>query len=425
MRRFFFLMVLLSAASMMARAGFVATGGRTGQPYVRVPEASTGLSQVFLFNGIEGGELRFECADPSSCKWSQYVSHAAQSIPLSATVSGTASVLETIEAGRGYIVESGGMQYACFVLDYESLPLSYTALDPQTDAEDICESLQLSVKGTMDDFVYYTPDGKKCTLERVHTLTYDDVEWNATDGVYEEKTRTMEAEGYVSAFVIDAPLCDTEFRLKGDQFAQWFGLPAQEISAAFKALRVETHARAVTDDEKDEVSGLTLQGQAPMTVTFSAEASPAVSFLTWRLYVDPDDADYYLYRTEEEVEYTFEASGTFKVKLQVSNEVCSDSAEFTVTITESSLDCPNFFSPRSTPGENDEFRVAYQSLVKFHGRIMNRWGVTLFEWDDPDKGWDGTFNGKPVNPGVYFYIITATGSDGMEYLKRGDINLLE
>jgi hypothetical protein len=48
----------------------------------------------------------------------------------------------------------------------------------------------------------------------------------------------------------------------------------------------------------------------------------------------------------------------------------------------------------------------------------------VYEFTDPDGGWDGTYNGRLVDPGVYYYVITATGSDGKKYKKRGDINIL-
>jgi hypothetical protein len=46
------------------------------------------------------------------------------------------------------------------------------------------------------------------------------------------------------------------------------------------------------------------------------------------------------------------------------------------------------------------------------------------EFTDPSSGWDGTYHGKLVDTGVYFYVVTATGSDGVKYKKRGDISIL-
>jgi gliding motility-associated-like protein len=85
---------------------------------------------------------------------------------------------------------------------------------------------------------------------------------------------------------------------------------------------------------------------------------------------------------------------------------------------------PNAFSPNGD-NHNDEYKAKeYQSIVEFHAYIFNRWGQKLFEWSDPAKGWDGTYNGSPVKDGVYFVVIKARGADGIVYNIRKDVNLL-
>jgi hypothetical protein len=44
---------------------------------------------------------------------------------------------------------------------------------------------------------------------------------------------------------------------------------------------------------------------------------------------------------------------------------------------------------------------------------------------DPSQGWDGTYNGKLVPAGVYYYVIKASGTDGQTYKLSGDINILK
>ena len=63
-------------------------------------------------------------------------------------------------------------------------------------------------------------------------------------------------------------------------------------------------------------------------------------------------------------------------------------------------------------------------LTRFKCWIFNRWGVEMYHWTDPSKGWDGKKGGKYVAPGVYFYVIEATGSDGKPIKRKGSINIL-
>jgi len=85
---------------------------------------------------------------------------------------------------------------------------------------------------------------------------------------------------------------------------------------------------------------------------------------------------------------------------------------------------PNAFSPNGD-GLNDVFRIEnfkYQKLLEF--RVFDRWGNQVFETTSPSKGWDGTQNGKALNPDVYHYIIRlGYGDDYIETFK-GDVTLL-
>lgn len=90
----------------------------------------------------------------------------------------------------------------------------------------------------------------------------------------------------------------------------------------------------------------------------------------------------------------------------------------------SELTCPNVFSPGVSIGVNDVWKVSYRSIVDFHCWIFNRWGNKIIEFTDPAEGWDGTYHGKLVSPGVYYYVIQARGSDGKNYKLSGDINII-
>jgi hypothetical protein len=100
-----------------------------------------------------------------------------------------------------------------------------------------------------------------------------------------------------------------------------------------------------------------------------------------------------------------------------------DDREFKISITETEMIVPNAFSPGTTPGINDIFKISYKSVVKFKGWIFNRWNSEIFHWTDPSQGWDGKYRGKYVPPGAYYYLIEYTGTDGKRRTKKGDINV--
>ena len=46
-------------------------------------------------------------------------------------------------------------------------------------------------------------------------------------------------------------------------------------------------------------------------------------------------------------------------------------------------------------------------------------------WDDINKAWDGRgYNGREAEEGVYFYRMTATGTDGSHFEENGSVTLI-
>ena len=129
-------------------------------------------------------------------------------------------------------------------------------------------------------------------------------------------------------------------------------------------------------------------------------------------------------RADQDQRYTFNESGTYVVKLTASNEFCSSTDSVTVKITTSDIQVPPVFTPDNGDELNDEFRVAYKSILSFKCWIFNRWGRQLYYWTDPQKGWDGTINGKKAKEGAYLYVIEAVGADGEKHSRKGVVHLL-
>lgn len=85
---------------------------------------------------------------------------------------------------------------------------------------------------------------------------------------------------------------------------------------------------------------------------------------------------------------------------------------------------PNTFTPNGD-GNNDIFIPQGFGVDKIElMRIYNRWGELIFETQNISNGWDGTFNGKPAQPGVYVYYIEAFCLNGEKSFKKGNVTLL-
>ena len=75
--------------------------------------------------------------------------------------------------------------------------------------------------------------------------------------------------------------------------------------------------------------------------------------------------------------------------------VCIDSCNF--------YEIPNVFTPNGDD-INDRLVAKTSGLVeKVDMKIFNRNGLLIFRTDEPKINWDGTYKGRIVSPGVYFY----------------------
>lgn len=115
--------------------------------------------------------------------------------------------------------------------------------------------------------------------------------------------------------------------------------------------------------------------------------------------------------------------------LQLSDEFCvaEDSLKVTV-IDPADLDCnetflPNAFTPNGD-GRNETFRISNPfaiDLITFE--IFDRWGSRVFMTDTPLEGWDGSFKGQELNPGVLLYRVRFR-CNGEERVSVGNFSLI-
>lgn len=93
---------------------------------------------------------------------------------------------------------------------------------------------------------------------------------------------------------------------------------------------------------------------------------------------------------------------------------------------------PNIFSPNGD-GRNEEFRVfACRGVESINFvRLFDRWGGLVYEATnvapnclDGSKHWDGQKDGRPLNPGVYVYMVEVTFLDEVTLIYRGDVTVI-
>jgi len=93
------------------------------------------------------------------------------------------------------------------------------------------------------------------------------------------------------------------------------------------------------------------------------------------------------------------------------------------TCVEPEIFIPNAFSPNDD-GSNDILYVRGNTIRELMLRVYNRWGEKVFETNSPSSGWNGTYKGARVQPGVYDYYLEATCVNNEKFFKKGNITVL-
>ncbi|MBT8221343.1 MAG: gliding motility-associated C-terminal domain-containing protein [Bacteroidia bacterium] len=99
-----------------------------------------------------------------------------------------------------------------------------------------------------------------------------------------------------------------------------------------------------------------------------------------------------------------------------------DLAKVLINVETSDCKVPNIITPNAD-GMNDTFIVPCSfNHPQNELFIMNRWGDRVFSAKGYNNGWNGTFNGKELPPGTYFYLYRP--NDGKDAEFSGFITLV-
>jgi len=424
------IMLMAAALALLSASAQVTFTGVGKYPVIEVtPDMSTGLNKIFVIYDTDGVGMNFHSPMSERAEWCSFDSRGGAFADTIHEIQwdGYSTTLAQVKPNTGYIITVGTDRFYYWVVNYADYMMSLN--DMFCESVQPCSLLKLRVDGTAPKIPYATINGHTMVLDRKLELSYTTLHWD--DSTHWEEQPVLETYASLEDGIeVEQPLCNTVFMLQGDQFLKQWGIEEVVESRYYETQAVSCGTTAVQEDrgnnnEKGIDNGY--GGSAPVHIVFTGYPTDAVVYRVWEIASDPDFEQVSLQFNQDELDYNFNDAGTYYVRYMVANAAgtCEYYGEtYQVVVSESELVCPNIFSPGSTEGVNDIWKVSYKSLVEFHCWIFNRWGNLVCEFTDPGSGWDGTYHGKLVDTGVYYYVVTATGSDGVKYKKRGDITIL-
>jgi gliding motility-associated-like protein len=89
---------------------------------------------------------------------------------------------------------------------------------------------------------------------------------------------------------------------------------------------------------------------------------------------------------------------------------------------------PTAFTPNND-GNNDVFSISFgspKSVVFIEMSVYNRIGEKVFQSQEHNFAWDGTYKGAPQQPGVYTWVLKLTFLDGhREEIRKGTLTIIK
>lgn len=265
------------------------------------------------------------------------------------------------------------------------------------------------------------------TIDEAVPITYEIV----TEPAYCRASGAYPANGTVSATNVNGGA--------GGYVYTWTDGTNSVNTPTWGAIPGGTYTLTIRDAENCEVTEVvqldSLNPEADFTVTPMSEVSP-VDFDVENTSGNVTENASYSWHFEEiqtstsNYDYAPDTSivlpGEYEICLTVTNVYqCTDElCQVVEVLPELQVNPPNIFTPNAD-GVNDVFHLGVSGASTFNCQVFTRWGTPVFEWSNPDSGWDGTNkNGTQMPEGVYFYKYSIEGVDGSSVEGNGNVQLL-
>lgn len=126
--------------------------------------------------------------------------------------------------------------------------------------------------------------------------------------------------------------------------------------------------------------------------------------------------------------YYYTTNGQKYPQQIVTNEFgCTDTSFVGLYIEPFTVYIPNTFTPDGDEFNNIFNAVIYLEVSSWSFKVFDRWGELLFESNDPEFGWDGTYGGKLVQDDTYTYILKYISCEDYvtPHVITGHVNVLK
>lgn len=381
--------------------------------------------KIFVFCGANSGELVAKPANGSSgwsFSWTKWdATSGTFTIPVSSTDSSTESVISTVVDGLYRVEMSDGTS----VITDKAWVLNRTlSTEKPLLVLDKKDCSGLAFLGSFSGLLQYQDTGSKIFKNVPEDMIFEFSRSGLSDVILRTTFNYQGEEKLLIDLSVFEGTEDYTLQITDKCGNVYTSDVLQSETIRISALyQIETDAELVDGGY-----------EAPVKIKFKAENTTNIENYEWNIYKDDggnpenlDDEDLIengRISGVSEFDFEFVHTGKYFIKLKVSSSTCEEQYIDIkgLQIIESLVDVANYF----IPGKHKNWIVKTRSLKSFHGIILNRWGRVVYEWRNPDEGWNGKINGKWASPGTYFYVITAVGreEETQKHTKKGSFTLI-
>ena len=175
----------------------------------------------------------------------------------------------------------------------------------------------------------------------------------------------------------------------------------------------------------------------PATVKLVVMARPFVSLgkdttfcdKDGELLLEPGDIYSYYEWNDGSTESSLRVSEKGSYSVTITDEFgCTNSDEITIKSFCCKITYPNIFMV-DLGGRNAEFQLVDDGcVIKSTLKVYDRWGNKVYESNEGLESWDGKFNGRYVEQGVYTFVFNYTALDEdeneFEEVIAGDVTVI-